>query len=691
MTTDVTSATEASDAQPELRPANPALDPLGDAEREAAEGSKRNFARVGSGRPSSLIYTYGPGAIMDLPQFTIMPAGLDDWERIWARRDGVPRIHAPRLLEVVRLMLGTQVAELRPFPWQPTKNSRSREGTDLGVPARVFPQWLRCTGCDLLGPLTKFDYRNTHPYRPDEAQFEHVGCRGRALGGAVRGSSRGPTDSRKPRRRTAVAARYLLVCADGHADEFPYSLWVHRGQRCAKPGVEVSVLRMTESTAGRGSAVIACDSCGLRRGMNEALGEVGRLKLPKCRGRHPHLDSFDPNGCGNDTRLMLVGASNLWFASTQSVIVMPQTSAEADDDLADRIRIELGDKLARYADRPEVVRDLLEGKVELAEIDDAKLAGLLGQASTPPMPDDERRDRQEKWDPVDLLVPEWRYLQRDPLGSHHDDPSGLMLTQRAVGEGMPGGIDRVLAVDKLRKANALFGFTRIDDLDRVNDLLTRLAPVARVKPTWTVATEDRGEGIFLQFDELAVATWESSVEDSAIWAAHREAHRRNYENRFSETAKRVDPDDRLPPPRYWLLHTFAHLLIRGMAMECGYSAASLSERIYAWPGPTVREPAAGLLVCTTASDSDGTLGGLVVLSQPDRLARVVNAALHRARRCSSDPVCATRTPRDPEDFLHGAACHCCAMASETSCERANRFLDRRFVIDLPGSSLGFFS
>jgi hypothetical protein len=30
------------------------------------------------------------------------------------------------------------------------------------------------------------------------------------------------------------------------------------------------------------------------------------------------------------------------------------------------------------------------------------------------------------------------------------------------------------------------------------------------------------------------------------------------------------------------------------------------------------------------------------------------------------------------------------MASETSCERANRFLDRRFLINLPGSDVGFF-
>ena len=57
------------------------------------------------------------------------------------------------------------------------------------------------------------------------------------------------------------------------------------------------------------------------------------------------------------------------------------------------------------------------------------------------------------------------------------------------------------------------------------------------------------------------------------------------------------------------------------------------------------------------------------------------SALRRAARCSSDPVCAMRTPSDPEDFLHGAACHCCSFASETSCEKANRFLDRRFLLD----------
>ena len=104
------------------------LDPIADAASEAV----KNRARVGSARPSSLLYTYGPGSIMDLPGFSISPAGLDDWEPIWKRRQFIPTIAEPRLLNVVRLYLGSQVDALRPYPWQP-KRGFSNEGNDLGA------------------------------------------------------------------------------------------------------------------------------------------------------------------------------------------------------------------------------------------------------------------------------------------------------------------------------------------------------------------------------------------------------------------------------------------------------------------------------------------------------------------------------------------------------------------------------
>ncbi|MFI9451559.1 DrmB family protein [Amycolatopsis sp. NPDC052450] len=655
------------------------VDPLGDADAEEEKGRKRNRAKVGSGRPSSLLYTYGPGAIMDLPQFTVMPTGLDDWERIWNRRDGTPpQIRAPRLREVVGKMLNSRDVQLRPHPWQAKKISMSSEGNDLGVPARVFPQWLRCTGCDMLGSLSQFDYHNTHPFRTDLACFEHGKCTGRS-----------GDKTRKATRRTAVPARYLLACVNGHLDEFPYELWVHHGKPCAE--AQIPALKMIDRTAGKGAtATIGCSSCGLRRPMNEAQGEAGKAKLPKCRGRHPHLDAFER--CGIDTRLMLVGASNLWFPATQSIIVMPESAEETAGELVNQIRVALGDKLAKYRNNLDMLKDLLDDKVHVEALSDTELASAVDAAAEPPASVEDQQAFLRDWDPVSLLVPEWRYLLKDPQWDHVGDPvSGLTLSKRNRHADLRPEISRVLAVERLRKVNALVGYTRIDDMDRVGDLPQRLAPLARSpRPAWTVATEDRGEGIFIQLEEDKVAAWEGRVLTDPLWRAHREAHKRNFGGRFSETAKDVDADTRLKPPRYWLIHTFAHVLIRELAMTCGYSAASLSERLYAWPQAEGREAAAGMLICTTAADSDGTLGGLVQLSEPDRLKRVVSSALSRAARCSSDPVCAMRTPKDPEDFLHGAACHCCVMASETSCERANRFLDRRFLLDLPGSKLGFF-
>jgi len=651
-----------------------ALDPLTDAEESAV----KNRAKVGSARPSSLLYTYGPGAIMDLPGFSVMPAGLDDWEPIWKRREFIPTIVEPRLLNVVRLHLGPQVDSLRPFPWQPKKGAMSKEGSDLGIPARVFPQWLRCTGCDYLGPLPCFSYTNTHPFLPDLAQFTHESCPGR-------GRNRAGSTGRK-RQSPAVPAQHLLTCTNGHLDEFPYTLWVHRGGKC--PKAELPDLKMRDANVGQsvGSA-ISCASCGATRGMAEAQGAIGRDKIPeKCRGRHPHLNAFDAE-CGARPALIMMGASNLWFSSTQSVIVMPRTDAEEAEALADQLRAALGiDKIAKYASDLDTLRDVAEGKVDLKAVSDQSLAAAVADVLTPVDAEEVRQEKLATWDPVELLVPEWRYLQKPALFPQQQNSSGLMVTEMQRGQGLHPLIARVVAVNRMKKINAVLGFTRLDEMDRVNDLASRLAPLMRKgKPIWVPATEDRGEGIFLQLDLNAVADWEKEILDSPLWTAHKLAHGRNFSRRFSETAAKVDPETRLPGPRYWLLHTFAHTLLREMAMSCGYGAASLTERIYGWPEGPQREAAAGLLICTTASDSDGTLGGLVALSEPARLEGLVVSALRRAARCSSDPVCAMRTPSDPEDFLHGAACHCCSFASETSCEKSNRFLDRRFLLNLPST------
>jgi len=113
-----------------------------------------------------------------------------------------------------------------------------------------------------------------------------------------------------------------------------------------------------------------------------------------------------------------------------------------------------------------------------------------------------------------------------------------------------------------------------------------------------------------------------------------------------------------------------------MALDCGYSSASLRERIYSDEGM------AGLLIYTSTPDSDGSLGGLVRQTKPpERFEGLLLSSVDLAWICSNDPLCREHDPRRTER-LNGAACHSCAMVSETSCEFGNRLLDRGLVMSL---------
>lgn len=146
-----------------------------------------------------------------------------------------------------------------------------------------------------------------------------------------------------------------------------------------------------------------------------------------------------------------------------------------------------------------------------------------------------------------------------------------------------------------------------------------------------------------------------------------------------------------PEIRFALLHSFAHAVMREMALECGYAAASVRERIYSAPHDSEQGPMAGVLLYTAAPDSEGTLGGLVALAEPRTLNRLLDKALRGMELCSSDPLCAEHVPDSEGRTLHGAACHACLFAAETSCERSNKFLDRSLLVDTTADAgCGFF-
>ena len=130
-----------------------------------------------------------------------------------------------------------------------------------------------------------------------------------------------------------------------------------------------------------------------------------------------------------------------------------------------------------------------------------------------------------------------------------------------------------------------------------------------------------------------------------------------------------------------LLHSLSHALMTEIALDCGYPASSLKERIYALSStPSGTPDRCGILIYTATAGAQGTLGGLV--GTAPRFARILRSALDRGTICSNDPVCADHDPDDRggDRATHGAACHGCLLIAETSCEMRNLFLDRNLLV-----------
>ena len=589
---------------------------------------------VGDVRPSQLLWTYGPGALIDLPNLSVLTMGLERWDE----QRCLP-IDESRLLDAVKRVLGNQVTRLRMPPIKPDdKVDRFSPEARIGVPVRPFPRWLRCVRC---GTLAEFDSGlfeiKEDLYRPENTHFVHKICE-------------------KGKNSDAVPARFLLACRNGHLDDFPWRWFVHEGQSDCKGTLfffEQGASLQTENLW------VKCDGCDAARSLVHAFGRDA--DLPACRGRHPHLSTYDDT-CDVAPRTVLLGSTNSWFSNSLSVLAIPQ----GKNQLAQLI--EDGWTYFADAESEEEVKFVLKTLLKTGAL--PGVGGFFPSEVWKAI--ESKRNGQDDQAPqeIDIKRPEWRVLINP--AAPNDWPN-FLTSKTTVPPEAATVLQSVLLLQRLREVNALIGFTRVEAPEESDDPNERppMAALSRAQHTWVPAFEVYGEGIFIRFKEDVVGQWEGTgpvkERDARLLAGHI-----GWRN-----ARQLDPSKGYPGVRYAMLHIFSHLLIRELALECGYNAASIRERIYSDSDPD--DPMAAVLLYTAAADSDGTLGGLVELGKPENFGRLIKQALRRATICSSDPHCSEHNA-STDRTLHGASCHACGFVAETSCERGNRYLDRALLV-----------
>ena len=449
---------------------------------------------------------------------------------------------------------------------------------------------------------------------------------------------------------TLRPSRFVAACPDGHIQDFPYHNWVHKGQDYCDPAKNQLWISSSSHDDSLRGLVVRC-SCGAKRTLEGALG---RARIGKCQGKSPWLRK-DPEPCSRDLVGLQRGATSVWQSTVRSTITVPEVNqASPVSDYFDQ-------NMHWFTSTPP---NRLDEVIEMAAEDEgfdvdelrsfvlSKINKRGESASLEELRDLEYKSFQDSF-PDNGLSSDFLCI---PTTTENDYRLEL-------------GVDLIASVPRLREIRALSGFYRVDPGS--NDEPPSAALLSSQRENWLPAIEAWGEGIFLKLDEDKLSSWEQHN-----WPVARL-------NRIQNVSE--NPRAGQASPRHLLLHSLAHVLINQLALQAGYTASSLRERIYSKPNQS------GVLIYTAGTDSAGSLGGLAALATPRKIRTILLGALETARWCSADPVCIESGVRGL-DSLNLAACHFCMFLPEVSCESNNLLLDRALLVGTPEDpDKGFYS
>lgn len=572
-------------------------------------------------RFSHLLGYSGVGAVVVTPKNKLMI--VEDTGK-WVDKDGNQGSTTIPFVQRVKIALNINKELRRPPEARVDDRKNGYEViTGTPIPTKRFPTWLKCRKCGKMYP--KNVWRELSAER----------CTSNTCGAMLE------------------QVPYALVHSQGYISDVDWKYLAHRGvaERICEKDDEL-YLDITNKR-------ISCRSCGSSgkfSGKEEGLS-FGRKNQQPWLFECPVPEEFQKDG---KAKIKKINDISIYSAVTVSALVIPPESRIDKDTLVAKLfsnsddLMEIRRRIERVGDDQFLRRQTWslwaeKYQCEKKEIEDAY--NLIASGKYPV-----GIEELNGMTPGELEEDEYRaFTKRDFAPGEGED---FVIRRQVANDNYP--IVDLIKADRLKEIKVFKGFTR-DFGDAV------VQPDIVGEADWLPAIELWGEGIFFTFDEKKIAAWERDPEIVKRFAEVKDKY-------INSNLQYPDPNSLTP--RFILLHTLSHIIIRQLEILAGYPAASIKERIYSQTGEF---PMAGILIYTTAPDKVGTLGGLAELAEPSKFYNVLDNAINRARWCSSDPVCSEHEPHGPNN-LNRAACHACSLVPETTCAYGNALLDRQFLI-----------
>lgn len=597
-------------------------------------------------RRSQLISPWGVGSIVPFPQDeSLIIAGLDMWS--------FGRNPKEFIIRDERLAKRLGVAELRRPPDFRDSNM-DNENAYIKIPALRFPRWHYCPFC---GTMNKLQYYSRQSLC-DGYQWSH-----------------GRTCDGNRFKRKLIPERFIVICPDGHMDDFPIMEWVHKGKNIS------SGCKLKRSTGGMSASLTGITyecSCGAKRSMAGSLipGVLEKMGY-KCKSSKPWLGIEEDieHPCDKPLHVVQRGGTNVWFADVRSSIYISMDDIKADRRLLSVVN-EFYEKVICKRVNGELDKDFINlladaKNVDATELYDAFMHRLNNTENENELTE-EISEEQYRYSEYKVLV--------KSCGGDTPDFHSINHPISEYDNTIHNYFNSISLVPKLRETRAFIGFSRLQPNDGMS-LKDKKNMLRLGNGNWLPAIEVYGEGIFFEFNENQLKKW---VENEKVKKRIEEMNKA-----YINMVKKRNSVTGDLNPEYILIHTFAHLLINQLSYECGYGSSSIRERIYCNKSGD-EQKMYGVLIYTASGDSEGSFGGLVRQGLPGRIEETIIAAIKNAEWCSADPIC-IQSPGQGPDSCNMAACHNCALLPETCCENGNRLLDRGFVVGtIDDSELKYF-
>lgn len=608
-------------------------------------------------RKSSLIYHYGIGGLWtNNSDETFIIRAPKDWSWEGGQRGIVTEENLRKFLGVRKILFP---------PGAKDKQIKFIPGT---VAVGRFPGWHRCKGWRKLpGDKSEPCGSMVQLTQEDSLPFCSVSnCSGRN-GWAS----------------TLAPVRFMMICSNGHLDDFPFHEWVHND----RVSMDHKLRYISTSFSGLAGITIQCETCSssvnkLQVTMRGALSpETFKGKGINCTGKSPWLnDEATPCDCETLTGVQK-SSSNLLFPIVRNSIFCP-----SEDSLpawiknwidTDGKREQFKTLIASFSHSPTPLLDIL--KIFYTDFSDDKKKILLGKVNDiqdylNPKPD---TDPFENNGYRGIFQREYDRFLNFPEDEKLDDFTITRPNLKDYKGEAKNHIQTIGLLEKLRDTRVYTGFSRITpEIDVTSETIRNCYGTNEV-----VGDVIRGEGIFVQFKQHSIQRW----------ASFKEVYERFEILTTQKKEELLDHhliDSKVDALTYLFIHSISHAIIGEIAIFSGYNTASIRERIYV--GSDGRGGKMfGLLIYTSDGDSEGSLGGLVRLGKAGMFEPILKQAIERATWCSSDPLCSHSIPKG-SNGSNLAACHHCLLLPETSCESRNEFLDRELIISNNIPQLGFF-